>query len=170
MTTKLVLCATLALTAASAQNNLTTTAIQRYFNNVRRNLEGAADVMPADKYSYRLTAGQMTFGEWLNHSTERNYTDCATLRSETPPESAKEVPALKDKDAISKALKDSLAYCAAAFEKMDDQKAISTPQMSYAFLHVIVHNNEIYGNLAGYLRSSGIVPPSTAARGGGAKK
>jgi len=29
-----------------------------------------------------------------------------------------------------------------------------------------VHNNEIYGNIAGYLRVSGIVPPSTAARAG----
>jgi hypothetical protein len=32
-----------------------------------------------------------------------------------------------------------------------------------AFLHIIVHSNEIYGNVVGYLRSSGIVPPSTAA-------
>jgi len=29
---------------------------------------------------------------------------------------------------------------------------------------VIVHSNEIYGNLVGYLRASGIVPPSTASR------
>jgi len=61
MNTKLMLCASLALAAASAQTNLTTTAIQRYFNNIRRNLEGAADAMPADKYSYRLTAGQNVF-------------------------------------------------------------------------------------------------------------
>jgi len=170
MTARLLLCTTLAIAAASAQNNLTSTAVQRYFNNVRRNLEGAADVMPADKYNYRLTPGQMTFGEWLNHSTERNFTDCATLQGETAPESAKQVPTLKDKADVSKALKDSLAYCAAAFEKMDDQKAISSPQMSYAFLHVLVHNNEIYGNLAGYLRSNGITPPSTAARAGASKK
>ena len=52
---------------------------------------------------------------------------------------------------------------AAALEKMDDQKAGSSPEMSAAFLHVIVHNNEIYGNVVGYLRVSGIVPPSTAA-------
>ena len=73
---------------------------------------------------------------------------------------------MKEKADVSKALKDSLAYCAAAFEKMDDQKATSSPQMSYAFLHVLVHNNEIYGNIVGYLRVSGIVPPSTASRAG----
>lgn len=167
MSTKALLCFSLALGALQAQNTLTSTAIQRYFNGVRRNLEAAADVMPADKYGYRLTEGQMTFAEWLNHSTERNYTDCSTLKGEAPPESAKQVPGLKEKAQVMQALKDSLAYCAAALESLNDQKVTSTPQMSYSFLHVIVHNNEIYGNLAGYLRSNGIVPPSTAGRRGG---
>lgn len=48
---------------------------------------------------------------------------------------------------------------------MDDQKAISSDAVSNALLHLVVHNNEIYGNIVGYLRVSGIVPPSTAARG-----
>ena len=72
----------------------------------------------------------------------------------------------KDKAAVSQALKDSFfAYCASALEAIDDQKVLASPQMTYALLHIVVHNNEIYGNLAGYLRSSGIVPPSTASRG-----
>ena len=62
-------------------------------------------------------------------------------------------------------LKDSFAYCAEALKGLDDQKAISSDQMSNALLHLVVHNNEIYGNIVGYLRVSGIVPPSTAARG-----
>jgi hypothetical protein len=164
MRTKVILCFCLACGAMEAQNNLTSTAIQRYFNGVRRNLEGAADAMPAEKYGFRLTEGQMTFAEWLNHSTERNYTDCATLKAEAVPDVGKGPIAFSSKVPVTQALKDSLAYCAKALEGLDDQKAISTPQMSYAFLHVIVHNNEIYGNLAGYLRVNGIVPPSTAAR------
>lgn len=147
-----------------AQNNLKTTVTERYFNGVRRNLEAAADVMPAEKYGFKLADGQMTFGEWLNHSTERNYADCSALNGTPPPDAAKGVAALKDKAEISKALKDSLAYCAAALEKVDDQKVLASPQLTYSLLHIAVHNNEIYGNLAGYLRASGIVPPSTAAR------
>ena len=65
-----------------AQNNLTTTATERYFNVVRRNLEASADAMPADKYGFRLTEGQMTFAQWLIHATQRNYSDCAALKSE----------------------------------------------------------------------------------------
>jgi hypothetical protein len=151
-------CATLC-----AQNSLTNAAVQRYFNPVRRNLEASAELMPAEKYSFRLTAGQNTFAEWMNHSSERNYRDCSILRSEPAPEALKRVPSLKEKAEVTQALKDSFAYCAAALEKMDDQKVGSSPEISVAFLHVVVHNNEIYGNAVGYLRSNGIVPPSTAA-------
>jgi DinB family protein len=154
----------LALHAQTAQNTLTTTGTQRYFNGIRKNLEAAADVMPAEKYSFRLTDGQMTFAEWLNHSTERNYLDCATLKGETAPAAAKPSPAWKEKADVTKALKDSFAYCAAALETIDDAKLLSSPPMTYSFLHILVHNNEIYGNIAGYLRANGIVPPSTAAR------
>jgi hypothetical protein len=126
--------------------------------------------MPAEKYAFRLTDGQMTFAEWLNHSTERNYMDCSTLKGESVPAAAKQSAALKEKVDVMKALKDSFAFCAAALETIDDTKVLSSPQMSYSFLHILVHNNEIYGNVAGYLRSNGIVPPSTAARMSQAKK
>jgi len=154
----LVLCGTL-----HAQNPLTTST-QRYFNSVRRNLEASADAMPADKFSYKLTAGQMSFAEWINHSTQRNFADCAILKGESAPAAAQQVATLKDKAEVTQALKDSFAYCEGALKAMDDQKAIASPEVANAFLHIVVHNNEIYGNIVGYLRSSGVVPPSTAAR------
>ena len=149
---------------------LTTSAIQRYFNPVRRSLEASADVMPAERYGFRLTDGQMTFAEWLLHSAQRNYADCAILKGEATPTAEKGLASLKQKDEVSRALKDSFAYCAGALDGMTDEKVASSPQISTAFLHVVVHNNEIYGNVVGYLRVSGIVPPSTAFRGGGAAK
>jgi len=166
MKARVLLCPMLVLATLAAEDHLTSVATQRYFNVVRRNLEASADVMPAEKYSFRLTAGQMTFAEWLNHSTQRNYSDCATLKGEAVPAGERQAASLKDKGEVSKALKDSFAYCADALQGMNDQKAISSAQMSMAFLHLVVHNNEIYGNIAGYLRASGIVPPSTAARAG----
>ena len=120
--------------------------------------------MPAEKYGFRLTDGQMTFAEWLIHSTQRNYSDCAVLKGESTPEAERQAAKLKEKADVSKALKDSFAYCAGALETVTDQKAVSADPVSYAFLHLVVHNNEIYGNIVGYLRVSGIVPPSTASR------
>ena len=163
-TTRSLLFCLLAAGMLQAQNHMTNTAIQRYFNVVRSNLESSADVMPAEKYSYRLTPQQMTFAEWLNHATQRNYSDCAILKGEPVSDLEKKAATLKEKKEVSQAMKDSFAYCAEALQHMDDQKAISSPAMSNAFLHLVVHNNEIYGNVVGYLRTAGIVPPSTAAR------
>ena len=165
MATRVLLFCLVAAGMLEAQNPLTTSA-QRYFTQVRRNLEASADAMPADKYGYRLTPGQMTFAEWLNHSTQRNYSDCAILKSEAVPAAGAKAAALQEKGEVSQALKDSFAYCADALKAIDDQKAVASPEVANAFLHIVVHNNEIYGNVVGYMRSSGIVPPSTAARSG----
>ena len=164
MKTKAFLYCLLVVGPLDAQNPLTTTATERYFNVVRRNLEASAELMPAEKYSFRLTDGQMTFAEWLVHSTQRNFSDCAILKSENVPTAERQAGSLKTKAEVTQALKDSFVYCAEALKTLDDQKAVSSPQMSNALLHLVVHNNEIYGNLAGYLRASGIIPPSTASR------
>src|SRR5579862_747398 len=119
----------LAIVSLQAQNTLKTATIDRYFNNVRQFLESAADAMPAEKYNFRLTPGQMTFGEWINHSTERNYVDCSTLRGEPNPLPKSQTDMLKEKGEIVKNLKDSFAYCVATFDKLDDQKILSSPQM-----------------------------------------
>jgi hypothetical protein len=167
MPIRLFLATILVAAVLSGQTTLTSTANQRYFTSIRRNLEASADAMPADKYNFRLTDGQMTFGEWLIHSAQRNFIDCAALKNETPPQTDAQIAALKDKAGIAKALKDSFAYCAATIESLDDAKVLASPQMTYSFLHTIVHNNEVYGNIVGYMRASGIVPPSTAGRGRG---
>src|SRR5260370_24365479 len=108
----------LACGSLHAQNYLTTAATQRYFNVVRKNLEASADVMPAEKYSFRLTDGQMTFAEWLIHSAQRNYSDCAALKSESVPEAERQAASLKTKAEFTKPLKDSFAHCAAALETL----------------------------------------------------
>ena len=124
-------------------------------------LLGAASVMPADKYGFKLDPAQMDFGEWINHSTERNYLDCSTLRGEPNPMPKAKTDLLKTKAEIAKALAEWFDYCDATFDKLDDQRILSSPQMVIAFLHTTVHNNEIYGNVVGYLREEHIVPPST---------
>src|SRR5215469_11851428 len=100
---RVLLCCTLLFATLQAQTHLTTTATQRYFNVVRRNLEASADVMPAEKYSFQLTPGQMTFAQWLIHSTQRNYSDCATLKSEPVSEAERQAASLTTKTDVSKA-------------------------------------------------------------------
>ena len=79
----------------------------------------------------------------------------------TQPHAEGEDDLLKTKAEILKNLKESFDYCDATFATIDDQKILSTPQMVFSFLHTSVHNNEIYGNVVGYLRANHITPPST---------
>ena len=161
MRTGTIVCFCAGLASLQAQNTLKTTNIDRYYNPVKQNIIAAAEQMPADKYEFRLSPGQMTFGEWINHSTERNYLDCSVLRGEPNPMPKAQTDLIKGKADVVRNLKDSFSYCDGTFEKLDDVKILSTPQLTFSFLHTAVHNNEIYGNIVGYLRVSGIVPPST---------
>jgi len=159
--TFLVVAVLAASAAARADDTLKTANIQRYYTPVKFDLIAAASVMPADKYGFKLDPAQMNFGEWINHSTERNYLDCSTLRAETNPMPKAKTDLLKTKAEITKALAESFDYCDATFDKLDDQRILSSQQMVIAFLHTTVHNNEIYGNVVGYLRANHILPPST---------
>lgn len=162
MKTTFLLIATMAAAAPThAQDTLKTANIQRYYTPVKFDLLGAAAVMPADKYGFKLDPAQMDFGQWINHSTERNYLDCSTLRGQPNPMPKEKTDLLKTKAEITKALAESFDYCDAAFEGLNDQKILSSQQMVIAFLHTTVHNNEIYGNVVGYLRANHILPPST---------
>ena len=159
--TWLLTVALLVPTAAHAQDTLTPTNIQRYYMPVRLFLQGAAEAMPEEKYGFKIAPEQMDFGQWLNHSTERNYLDCAILKGEPNPMPKARTDAIKGKAAIVNALRASFEYCDSAFATLDDRKVLSSPQMVQAFLHTTVHNNEIYGNIVGYLRANHITPPST---------
>ena len=161
MKIRFLACFCVSIWSLQAQDVLKGATIDRYYKYNRQFLEASAEKMPADKYDFKLTPEQMTFGEWINHSTERNYVDCSTLRGEPNPMPKAKTDMLKGKDAIAKNLKESFEYCDATFAKLDDQKILSSPQMVIAFLHVVVHNNEIYGNIVGYMRVNGITPPST---------
>src|SRR5215831_11137137 len=160
-TTFLLTVSLLAVVPVHAEDNLKTTNINRYYMPVRLYLQGAAMVMPEDKYAFKLAPAQMDFGQWINHSTERNYLDCSTLRGEPNPMPKAKTDLLKTKEEITKALAESFDYCDATFEKLTDQKILASAPMVTAFLHTTVHNNEIYGNVVGYLRANHITPPST---------
>jgi len=170
MNPRFLVCFAIAAGSLHAQNTLKDSTIQRYWNSIRRNLEATAEVLPADKYSFKLTPAQFSAEGWLNHSTERNYLDCSILRGEPNPMPKAKTDLLTGKEEVTKNLKESFAYCESTFANLDDAKILSSPQMVASFLHTVVHNNEIYGNLVGYLRVSGIVPPSTAAAGDMMKK
>ena len=100
-----------------------------------------------------LKAGDKLPDGKLMESTEFDSgTQCAM-----PPNEVNVAEAAKGKTDIQAALKASFDYCDAALKEASDQKTPARPMIS-----LVASLNEHYGNLVGYLRAKGVVPPSTA--------
>ncbi len=139
---------------------------------------GAAEAMPADKYDFAPTAGKFdgvrTFGAQVQHLTEANYFFFSGFGLSGAPDVAK-LKALKSKDELVQALKDSFAFAQKATDTMTPQNAFTTVgsgkmQMTRAgwATFCLAHSMDHYGQMVEYLRMNGIVPPASQkqAQGG----
>ena len=133
----------------------------------QKNTIAAVEAMPADKFSYKPTADQMTFGHLVAHMVEANYALCGNAAAVTIPK----IDEVKDTDAKDKlvaALKASFDFCADALSKMDDSKLGETtagpggqPFSRARFALGIASNwADHYAEAAMYLRLNGILPPT----------
>jgi uncharacterized damage-inducible protein DinB len=139
---------------------------------------GAADAMPAEKYDFAppttmgLYTGVRTYAQQVKHLAEANY---EFFQGWNVPGAAdaKTIEALKSKDDIMKALKDSYTYAHAAISTLTTENAFMsvpgpdkwklTRASTAAF--VIVHSMDHYGQMVEYLRMNGIVPPASRQQG-----
>jgi uncharacterized damage-inducible protein DinB len=134
----------------------------------QKNTIAAVESMPADKFSYKPSADQITFGHLVAHMVDANYTLCSNAASVPAPK----VEAVKDTDAKDKlvaALKASFDFCGEALGKMDDSKLGETTtggpggqQLSRARFALGIASNwaDHYAEAAMYLRQNGILPPT----------
>lgn len=126
----------------------------------------AADDMPAERFGYRPTAGQMTFGEVVVHVLEGNDEIGAVVGGGTAP-SRTPVLATDSKPVLVARLKDTFAFCRSALARLNDTM-LSDPLADYgtraqALFATINHWSDHYSQMAVYLRLNGILPPT--ARG-----
>ena len=137
------------------------------FDAAKLNLIEAAEAMPEASYDFKLTPGQRTFGDWIEHNISMNFSMCASMVGHTTPREHQ--PGGKGKAELVRALKESFDYCEPIFKSMTDEKSQQHIQINdklvypVAVMIALVSNwNEHYGNMVGYLRTKGITPPSTA--------
>ena len=162
-------CLLVAATAVLAQDkNPVTSAVKEILPRQQKNIVAAAEEMPAEKYSYKPTEQQMTFGHLVLHVIESNNLLCSKV-SDTP--EVKAAVPLKDsdgKDKLVPALKASFDFCATALGKMDDSKLGDELELfggrkgSRAFAMIALASGwaDHYGSAAMYLRLSGLLPPT----------
>lgn len=166
---------------ATGQKITLATSLQRGYAGIKANFTAAADKMSEADYNFKV--GSMpearTYGQLIAHIAQSQFGQCSGLNGVPNPMQGKQLEQeLKTKAEITKALADSFALCDTAFAAVTDAnatemvKAGQNEQTRAASLYgVIVHGNEIAGTAYAYLRTKGIVPPSTeramAGRGRG---
>ncbi|MFP5229548.1 MAG: DinB family protein [Acidobacteriota bacterium] len=152
-------------------------------NGLMNLLEGevvsAAEAMPADKYDFAPTAGEFkgvrNFSSQVKHLAESNYEFFQgwNVPGHAPVDS-KTIEAMKSKDEIVQALKDSYVYAHAAIATLTPENAWE-PAKSFlppkfkmtrasAATFCIAHSMDHYGQLVEYLRMNGIIPPASRPR------
>src|SRR5579871_890340 len=106
---------------AVAQNSPVAEALKDDASRAGKNLMAAADEMPADKYGFKPTPAQMSFGQIVVHLAEGNDYLCGTIGGTKAPERSK-VAATDSKDVLTARLKETFEFCDKALSGLDDSK------------------------------------------------
>lgn len=143
------------------------TAARLILQRFQTNTNSAIEAMPADKFSYKPTADQMTFGHLAAHIAESNNLFCSKA-ADVPAPKVDEAKETDSKDQLVAAVKASFDFCSDALAKMDDSKLGDTIELfpgrmlprSVAVLAIASSMSDHYAAAAMYLRLNGIQPPS----------
>jgi hypothetical protein len=137
-----------------------------------RNMPAAAEAMPADKYGFKPTPDQMSFGEIIAHEAQSNETLCAALggAAATPSESA--AGATAPKEQLVARIRRSFESCQPVVAGLAESAlADSVPffggrKATKARLAIALAQDwaDHYAQAAMYLRLNGILPPSARPR------
>ncbi len=152
---------------AAPVKNPVTAALRMLLPRSRNNTLGAITAMPADKFSYKPTADQMTFAHLVAHIAGSNNFLCAKAADIAEPK-VEEVKETDSKDKLLAAATASFDFCADALGKMDDSKLGDTVELfggrqfprAMAALGLASGWADHYAAAAMYLRLNGIQPPS----------
>ena len=141
-----------------AESNPLTEVVTARYNSVKKNLMHAAEAMPAEDYSLKLSAEQRPFSLWVEHTAVGNLNLCSAIKLAPPPDVSK-IRGLTGKADLVKALKESFDFCDAALSGMTDQKALTESNGRYPATAMVLIMGSLYehnGNISPYLRTKGI--------------
>src|ERR1700733_192140 len=168
MTTLLLLASsTMAQTNPAPAKNPVSDALRDILTGRQKNTIAAVEAMPANKFSYKPSADQMTFGHLVVHMIEANYLLCSKTAGVAAPK-AEEAKDTDSKEKLGSALKASFGFCSDTLAKMDDSKLAETTEIfpgrqgSRAWASLVLASAwaDHYAEAAMYLRSVGTLPPT----------
>jgi hypothetical protein len=142
-------------------------SVREIYNRHSKYIVAAADEMPAEKYIYRPTPDEGSFGQIIAHIAVVNLAVCSMI-SDIPAPTGPKPTGTDPKDTLMAALKASFDFCDQAVAKLQDSSMGDTityfrgakKPRSRAVIELTDDLNDHYSQLAIYLRLNGMVPPS----------
>jgi hypothetical protein len=142
------------------------TSLRALLTRSRTTTLAAITAMPADKFNYKPTPDQMSFGHLVVHIIGFNNAVCAKAADIAAPK-VEEVKESDSKDKLLAAATASYDFCSEALGKMDDSKLGDSIEIfghqgprALADLILVSGSADHYAAAAMYLRLNNILPPS----------
>jgi hypothetical protein len=139
------------------------------WTDLKTTMDKIVNEMPADKFDFKPTPAQETFGQRTMHVAQANVGLLGALGGKAPKPTID--PKATSKAAVMKALDDSFDYGTALIKELNDSTIMQAAPMPPRFLGpssrarmvwtLIGHTWDIYGQMAVYLRLNGKVPPAS---------
>jgi uncharacterized damage-inducible protein DinB len=127
-----------------------------------------ADTMPEEKFGYKSTPPQRSYGEQIMHAALINLDMLKLIggKAAAPTFSAESV---KTKADMLKALAESYDYGTALLQEQteatinqaQDAAWLGTSTRARIFWSLLTHSMDVYGQMVVYLRLNGLVPPAS---------
>ncbi|HEY6358594.1 MAG TPA: DinB family protein [Vicinamibacterales bacterium] len=153
----------------AAQGSPVADALRDFTASEGKNLTAAAELMPADKYGYRPTPAQMSFGAVVVHLAGGNDFFCSAIAGTKPP-TRSAIDTTASKEALVARLKETFDYCGKELASVDDSKlgeqlpwfGGKSTKTRAAFMMITAADwADHYSQSANYLRLNGILPPTS---------
>ncbi len=152
----------------AAQSVTIKSDVLKDWTNMKETMSKIADAMPEDKFGYKPTPAQRSFGEQIMHVAGANVMLIKTLGGKAAAPTIDQKAT--SKAAILKALADSYEYGIAVLNEQTDQsmleavqgpRFIGTATRARLVWDTIGHAWDEYGVITTYLRLNNIVPPAS---------
>lgn len=152
---------------AQQSKNPVTDVLRDSLDGRQKNTVAAIEAMPADKFGFKPTPDQMSFGHLATHIAEANYFFCGKVGDVAQPK-VEELTETAAKDKLVAAVKASFDFCGTALAKAEDAKLGDTIEdfahkprpRAWAALALAGSWADHYGAAAMYLRLNGVLPPT----------
>jgi uncharacterized damage-inducible protein DinB len=166
VTSKLLLAIFVLCGVAMAQDaNPVVSAAKQMVDNMSKRVMGAAEAMPAGKYSLKPTPDHETFAHLIGHTAESSLRFCSKLNGTEAPAKPAETDAKEKQVAY---LQSSFTICGEALGKLKDSELGQEMELyggrkgtkASALFSITGGLQDHYAQMAGYLRAADVKPPT----------